>query len=156
MNAPDRLTTARLLLRRPLRSDAELIFSRYASDPEVTKFLGWPRHTSIEDTQSFLDFSDKEWERWPAGPYLIENAKDGRLLGSTGLNFEAPDRVMTGYAIYLRKKRGDLATQPKHCAQLHASEMLWRSENFSHSATEIIEPLSGFWKNAASFVNPNT
>jgi ribosomal-protein-alanine N-acetyltransferase len=99
MNAPDHLTTARLLLRRPLRSDAELIFNRYASDPEVAKFLGWPRHTSIEHTHLFLDFSDKEWERWPAGPYLIESGEDGRLLGSTGLNFKAPDRAMTGYVL---------------------------------------------------------
>src|SRR6202049_3269845 len=99
MNAPDHLTTARLLLRRPLRSDAELIFSRYASDSEVTKFLGWRRHTSIEDTQSFLNFSDKEWERWPAGPYLIENKEDGRLLGSTGFTFEAHDRAMTVYVL---------------------------------------------------------
>jgi RimJ/RimL family protein N-acetyltransferase len=52
-------------------ADAELIFRRYASDPEVTKFLGWPRHTSIEQTQAFLEFSDAEWEKWPAGPYLI-------------------------------------------------------------------------------------
>jgi len=99
MITPDHLTTERLLLRRPLRSDAELIYTRYASDPEVTKFVGWPRHTSIEHTQSFLDFSDKEWERWPAGPYLIENREDRRLLGSTGLNFEAPDRAMTGYVL---------------------------------------------------------
>jgi ribosomal-protein-alanine N-acetyltransferase len=99
MNAPDHLTTARLLLRRPLRSDAELIFSRYASDPGVAKFLGWPRHTSIEHTHLFLDFSDKEWERWPAGPYLIESGEDGRLLGSTGLNFKAPERAMTGYVL---------------------------------------------------------
>ncbi len=99
MKAPDHLTTARLLLRRPLRSDAELIYSRYASDPEVTKFLGWPRHTSIEDTQSFLDFSDQEWEGWPAGPYLIEEREHRRLLGGTGFNFEAPDRAMTGYVL---------------------------------------------------------
>jgi ribosomal-protein-alanine N-acetyltransferase len=99
INAPDHLSTERLFLRRPLRSDAELIYTRYASDPEVTKFVGWPRHTSIEHTQSFLDFSEKEWERWPAGPYLIENGEDRRLLGSTGMNFEAPDRAMTGYVL---------------------------------------------------------
>jgi len=99
MNAPEHLTTARLFLRRPLRSDAELIFTRYASDPEVTKFVGWPRHTSIADTLSFLDCSDKVWERSPAGPYLIENGEYRRLLGSTGLNFEAPDRAMTGYVL---------------------------------------------------------
>jgi ribosomal-protein-alanine N-acetyltransferase len=99
MKAPGHLTTARLLLRRPLRSDADLIFSRYASDPQVTKFLGWPRHTSIEQTQAFLDFSDIEWEKWPAGPYLIETPKDGRLLGSTGFTFEIPDRAMTGYVL---------------------------------------------------------
>ena len=57
--------------------------------PRVYKVRRLARHTSIEHTQSFLDFSDEEWERWPAGPYLIENGEDRRLLGSTGLNFEA-------------------------------------------------------------------
>jgi [ribosomal protein S5]-alanine N-acetyltransferase len=82
MNAPDHLTTERLFLRRPLRSDAELIYTRYASDPEVIKFVSWPCHTSIEHTQSFLDFSDEQWERWPAGPYLIENGEDRRAVRS--------------------------------------------------------------------------
>jgi RimJ/RimL family protein N-acetyltransferase len=99
MNAPEQLKTKRLLLRKPRRADAELIFSRYASDPGVTKFLSWPRHTSIELTHAFLKYSDREWERWPAGPYLIENLKDSRLLGSTGFAFESPQRAMTGYVL---------------------------------------------------------
>jgi ribosomal-protein-alanine N-acetyltransferase len=99
MNAPEQLKTTRLLLRRPRLADAELIFSRYASDLEVTKFLGWPRHVSIEQTRAFLAYSELEWERWPAGPYLIEDLKDGRLLGSTGFAFENPQCAMTGYVL---------------------------------------------------------
>lgn len=93
------LETARLRLRRPKRSDAEAIFERYATDVEVTRYLGWPTHESLRDTRRFLDFSDDHWARWPAGPYLIFSRTDERLLGSTGLGFEAPDCAATGYVI---------------------------------------------------------
>src|SRR5436190_1961282 len=75
------------------------MFARYAGDPEVTRFLGWPRHTSVGDTRGFLAFSASEWERWPAGPYLIRRRSDRYLLGSTGLGFESPERAMTGYVL---------------------------------------------------------
>jgi RimJ/RimL family protein N-acetyltransferase len=98
VKAPERIDTARLALRRPVPADADAIFSRYSSDTEVTRLLGWRRHPSIEETRSFLAFSDAEWERWPAGPYLIESP-DGRLLGGTGLGFETPSRAATGYVL---------------------------------------------------------
>ena len=93
------IETSRLLLRRPLVSDASAVFERYASDPEVTRFVGWPRHRTVADTVAFLQFSDAEWDRWSGGPYLIMSRVDGRLLGSTGLGFEAPDRAATGYVL---------------------------------------------------------
>jgi RimJ/RimL family protein N-acetyltransferase len=96
--APAIIHTARLVLRRPTSADAPVVFARYASDPEVTRFLGWPRHTSVEDTRAFISFSDTEWERWPCGPYLI-CAADGLLLGGTGLTFETPWRAATGYVL---------------------------------------------------------
>jgi RimJ/RimL family protein N-acetyltransferase len=99
MKGPERIETARLILRKPLLEDAEAVFSRCASDPEVTKYLAWPRHRSIEDTNVFLRFSDAEWERWPAGPYLIESRADRQLLGSAGLVFEAPTIATTGYVL---------------------------------------------------------
>ena len=71
-------------------SDATAIFARYASDAEVTRWVGWPRHTAIADTEGFLGFSEAEWARWPAGPYLIERRADGVLVGSTGFGFETP------------------------------------------------------------------
>jgi RimJ/RimL family protein N-acetyltransferase len=97
MKAPERIETARLVLRRPAAADAAPIFSRYASDPDVTRFLGWPRHRAVEETRAFLAWSDEEWARWPAGPYLAESKESGRLLGGTGLAFETGYRASTGY-----------------------------------------------------------
>jgi len=93
----ERLETGRLILRRPRVEDAADIFARYASDAEVTRFMSWPRHESLADTRAFLDFSDAEWQRWPAGPYAVHARADGRLIGGTGYAFEVPDRAATGY-----------------------------------------------------------
>jgi [ribosomal protein S5]-alanine N-acetyltransferase len=93
----DWLETERLVLRAPRLNDAQPIFERYASDPVVTRYLGWPRHTSVADTRAFVKFSTTEWSKWNAGPMLAISRDDGTLLGSTGLNFEAPDVAQTGY-----------------------------------------------------------
>jgi ribosomal-protein-alanine N-acetyltransferase len=99
LKAPRELETARLTLTAPRPVDADAIFERYASDPEVTRYLGWPRHQSVADTQGFIAFSEAQWERWPAGPYLIRARADGRLLGSTGLTFERSGEAITGYVL---------------------------------------------------------
>ncbi len=85
----------------PAPADAAAIFECYASDPEVTRYLGWPRHQSVSDTEAFLKFSAAQWEQWPAGPYLIRARADGRLLGGTGLAFEGESatEAVTGYVL---------------------------------------------------------
>lgn len=94
-DAPERFTTARMQLRRPTLADAQDIYFRYAADPEVTRYLAWPRHTGLDDTRAFLSFSDAEWRAWGCGPYLIHVSD--RLIGSTGLSFESPLEASTGY-----------------------------------------------------------
>jgi len=95
----ERVETNRLILRKPEREDAAAIFARYASDKDVTRLLAWPRHTTIQDTYAFLDFSDAEWSKWPVGPYVIESRQDKTMLGSGGLVFETPDCAATGYVL---------------------------------------------------------
>lgn len=114
MKASARLDTDRLVLRRPEAKDAPAVFERYASDPEVVRYVGWPVHGAIADTQAFLAFSDAEWKRWPAGPYLIESRTDGRLLGSTGLAFETPYRAATGYVLSRDAWGSGYATEALH------------------------------------------
>jgi len=99
LKAPAHVETSRLFLRPPHPDDAAEIFRRYANDEEVTRYLGWPRHHSIAETEGFIAFSGAEWERWPAGPYLIVARDTGVILGSTGLAFETPTRASTGYVL---------------------------------------------------------
>ncbi|GIW41493.1 MAG: N-acetyltransferase [Candidatus Binatia bacterium] len=97
--APEVLVSQRLLLRRPRASDAMAIFVRYASDPEVTRYLSWPRHRSVADTRRFLAWSRKQWLRWPCGPYLVFGRRGEELLGGTGLTFESENEASTGYVL---------------------------------------------------------
>jgi ribosomal-protein-alanine N-acetyltransferase len=99
VKAPSHLHTQRLALATPGHADVAEIFERYASVPEVVRYMGWPCHRSLADTETFLEFSQEQWRRWPAGPYLIRLRSDGELVGSTGLEFEAPGRASTGYVL---------------------------------------------------------
>ena len=46
------------LLRRPRVSDEPAVFSRYASDPDVTRYMSFPTHQSLDDTHAFIQWSD--------------------------------------------------------------------------------------------------
>jgi RimJ/RimL family protein N-acetyltransferase len=95
----ERLETRRLLLRAPRLNDAQPIFERYAADPEVTRYLAWPRHASIAATRAFVEFSNTQWKRWNAGPMLVISRDDGTLLGGAGLLFETAEHASTGYVL---------------------------------------------------------
>lgn len=90
--------TGRLRLRRPAWNRLHELFE-LASDPDTTRWVGWPRHRALEDTRAFLAFADAEWERAPAGPLVIEERATGNFLGTTGLAFEEPLIASTGYVL---------------------------------------------------------
>lgn len=48
------IETPRLILRRFTVADAQAMFVNWASDPEVTRFLSWPAHTSPEVSRRVL------------------------------------------------------------------------------------------------------
>jgi [ribosomal protein S5]-alanine N-acetyltransferase len=123
MKGPIRIQTPRLVLRRPTSADAAEIYARYSGDPEVTRYLGWPRHTSIDQTHLFLTYSDAQWDQWPAGPYLIEGQSGGRLLGATGLAFETPTIASTGYVLAHDAWRQGYATEALNAIVNVASEL---------------------------------
>ena len=49
------IETHRLILRRFTIEDAEDMYNNWAKDPEVTHFLTWPAHTSVEISHLVLN-----------------------------------------------------------------------------------------------------
>ena len=48
------IETSRLILRRYTIDDAEAMYNNWANDPEVTKYLTWPPHGSVEVTRTLI------------------------------------------------------------------------------------------------------
>ena len=88
------------MLRRPRHSDETAVFSRYGSDPEVTRYMSFPTHRSIADARTFVDWCDTLWARWPtAGPLLVF-ARDGvTLLGGAGIVNDTDTVAQIGYIL---------------------------------------------------------
>jgi RimJ/RimL family protein N-acetyltransferase len=78
---PDNVETLRLHLRRPVSTDAERIFRTYAQDREVTRYLEWIPHTSVETTKKFIAFCQDRWSNSVGFPYVITRKEGGELLG---------------------------------------------------------------------------
>lgn len=75
------LQTERLRLRRIVRGDAQRIFDCWASDPEVTKYLTWLPHASVEVTERIVDIWLADYEKPDCYRYGIELRESGALIG---------------------------------------------------------------------------
>lgn len=88
MKPPEILKTERLLLRPPAIEDAKLIFEQYAQDVEVTRYLVWKPHSSIEETQEFLLGCLSAWSDGDRFPWAILLKADNSLIGMVELRYE--------------------------------------------------------------------
>ncbi len=95
------LETKRLILRKMLVSDKEDIYD-YSRREDVTEYLTWAPHTSIEYTQDYLRYIG---QRYSVGDYfdwaVVEKAS-GRVIGSCGFTrFDYPnDAGEIGYVFH--------------------------------------------------------
>jgi RimJ/RimL family protein N-acetyltransferase len=142
------IETERLLLRPPAPEDAESIFERYACDAEVTRYLGWLRHTSIQDTRAFVSFSLAEWARWGVGPLIVFDKVNGTLVGASGLVMEASDCAATGYVLARDAWGKGYATESLHSMVALAAEFrvarLYALCHVDHRASQRVLEKCGF------------
>jgi ribosomal-protein-alanine N-acetyltransferase len=99
------LTGPRVTLRAPTIDDAELLFERVASDPEVTRYLSWTPHPNVDETRRVIaEFFNVGGET----TWLID-LRDG--TGPVGLcGWRRPSRTRSSSAIALAGRGGAWAS----------------------------------------------
>ena len=71
------IETSRLYLRRFTLDDAQAMYDNWASDPEVTKFLTWPTHGSVEISHMVLSdwvsqYDHENYYQWAIVPKSLD------------------------------------------------------------------------------------
>ena len=79
------IVTERLLLRRLLPQDADMMYENWASDPEVTRFLRWEPHRNALQTAGLLAawatlYPNPDYYQWA----IVEKAT-GQVFGSISI-----------------------------------------------------------------------
>ena len=98
---PETLETERLVLRRFVPEDAEMVFRNWASDETVTKYLTWPTHQSVENSAGYLRFCVDSYKNIDTYQWGIVLKETGELFGSVSVVKldEDVEAAELGYAI---------------------------------------------------------
>jgi [ribosomal protein S5]-alanine N-acetyltransferase len=94
----EQMETERLILRKPRRDDASAIFSTYANDPAVTRYVTWRPHTDEDETRLIIDFMLKLWDKGEVYSYVITLKESGLPIGTLALHPET-FKFAIGYAL---------------------------------------------------------
>lgn len=95
------IETERLTLRRFVAEDAQAMYQNWASDPEVTKYLLWPTHESVDISAAVIadwvsHYGEESYYQWAIVPKDL-----GQPIGSIAavhVNDKA-EKVEIGYCI---------------------------------------------------------
>ena len=135
-----RLETERLILRRFVSEDADAMYKNWASDSEVTKFLTWPTHSSVDVSKYVTDdwvnsYSNEKYYQWaivlkengdmPIGSISAVDMKEdismvqigyciGRNWWNKGITSEAMQEVMKFFFEEIGVNRVEARHDPKN------------------------------------------
>ncbi|HSP44750.1 MAG TPA: GNAT family N-acetyltransferase [Chthoniobacterales bacterium] len=94
---PESIVTTRLLLRKPGPEDAELIFSNYAQDPEVVRYLTFIPHRNLQEAHGAIERFLEGWRSGRSFCWLVFRRDRQELIGAIAAR---PDQgVNLGYLL---------------------------------------------------------
>jgi ribosomal-protein-alanine N-acetyltransferase len=88
MMAPESFETPRLRLRAARLEDAEAIFTEYAQNPAVAKYVVWKPHQTVAETRDFLRHCEDGRRAGRVFPYVVLKKDDDRLIGMVEIGSE--------------------------------------------------------------------
>jgi RimJ/RimL family protein N-acetyltransferase len=98
MNPPEMLETERLALKRPGLADVQPLFTAYTQDAEVTRYLSWPPHQSIRETERFVAECIVAWDEGERFAWTIRLKGQGLLIGMIEIRMQGP-KAEVGYVL---------------------------------------------------------
>jgi [ribosomal protein S5]-alanine N-acetyltransferase len=93
---PNTFQTQRVLLRPIAPTDAGPIFEGYAKDPQVSRYVTWRPHVTIEDTETYIRACTTATS---ARTYVLLRRSDGQVIGTFDLRQPSPSRLGFGYVL---------------------------------------------------------
>lgn len=95
------LETPRLILRKFVLTDAACMYKNWTNDHQVTKFLTWPTHTSIQDSHDIIHLWMNEYANPKTYQWCIELKEIHEPIGTISVVHmnEEIDCVEIGYCI---------------------------------------------------------
>lgn len=91
------LVTERLILRHIRKDDTEQVFNNWANDPEVTKYMTWNAHESIEVTKEIMKHWLEEEEKSETHRFVISLKTTGELIGMIDVVDVQDNQAEIGY-----------------------------------------------------------
>ena len=86
LNPPEKFDTECLVFRKPRIGDAPAIFSAYAQDPEVTRYMTWRPHKNVEETYKVLELMLMLWEAGESYSYVITLKDSDSAIGMIAMH----------------------------------------------------------------------
>ena len=149
------LDTQDLCLRKPRMKDAKDIF-RYASDPEVARYVLWEPHHSVYETASFIrDLRARIRAGYPSS-WVVVLRETGTVIGTIGFVWYSSENnsAELGYSFSREHWNHGYATQ----ALKAVTDTLFRSLplNRLEAQHDVRNPASGRVMQKSGFVREGT
>ncbi len=90
--------TERLIMRKPMPSDAGDIFKNYTQDPEASKYLIWTPHKELQDTIDWINVCIESWDENENLPFIIWHKETQQAIGMVDFRIDA-FKVSIGYVL---------------------------------------------------------
>ena len=98
MKPVEHFETVRLVLRKPKPADAHAMFTGWAHDVEVTRYLTWRPHRNIDESHKIIQWCAELWDDERDYPYMLTLKEKDHPIGMLALH---PNgfKVAVGYVL---------------------------------------------------------
>ena len=129
--------TPRITLRPGNIQDAPAMYKNWATDPQVTRFLRWNPHKSVEETIAFLTRVQHSVGCPNTFDWLLTHQHNGEPFGTAGIFYNQGRQVFEmGYCLMQAAWGQGLATEGAQAILEFATTQLKQTQIFAMVAKE--------------------